>query len=452
MPETLVPENDPSGIWSRILDGVEDHGGPARLYELVQSRAAQHALTHAAPGRTPPLDPLPLLIPADQWSRIDAGVRQRARLHEALLRDLCGPRRVIGDGGIPPDLLVPHPAARLALSGAGGTRLHRLACDVARNADGSWTVISDRADGPSGLGLALLAREVSTEFLGDVLATAGVRHLDDVAIALRQSLQASAPPSAGTSPAVGVLISSSGPAAADAECLAERLDVPSVRAADVTAGTSGVFSERHGRLHVLLRQVLATACDPIEDPGAIDGVPGLVESVRTRAVSLCNPLGGAIIDSPALLSILPRLCRTLLGEELSLPSAVTYWCGERAMCSHVIAHLTRLVIRPAHTTRTGSAIRGWELSIDEQADLAARIAVRPWAWVGQEPVEAGTTSVVTDEGVAQRPVMVRTFAVGGGGDHRVVPGGLGRVADEEFFTSTRRAKDVWVLDPEGAVA
>lgn len=440
-------------------------GGPTAALEEAGRQLRDHATAHRPadldagtaddpPGAlTPPVDPLPMLIAADQWALVEAGVRQRARLHEAILRDLCGPRRLLGADGIPLDLLLPHPAARLALAGIGGTRLLRLACDVTRNADGSWTVISDRADAPAGLGLALRTREISTALHPEVLAAVPVAGSEALVTGLRQSLQAAAPPSAGTSPTVAVLAPRAGAGAVDAICLAERLGLPAVHAGQLRAGSRGVTSEEHGTIHVLLRQILASTSDPLEhEPTTEDSVPGLIEAARARSTALCNPPGAAILDSPALLSVLPRLARTVLAEELSVGSAVTYWCGDRAMGSHVIAHLGRLVIRPAQLDRPGSAIRGWELTLDEQADLAARIAARPWAWVGQEPVDAFTTEIVDDGLLAERPAMIRTFAVGGAGDHQVMAGGLGRVAGEEFFTSTRRVTDVWVLRPDAQEA
>src|SRR5687768_7250490 len=41
------------------------------------------------------LSPIPVLIAADEWEAIEAGLSQRARLLDALLHDLYGPQRTL---------------------------------------------------------------------------------------------------------------------------------------------------------------------------------------------------------------------------------------------------------------------------------------------------------------------------------------------------------------------
>ena len=47
---------------------------------------------------------------------------------------------------------------------------------------------------------------------------------------------------------------------------------------------------------------------------------GLVECVRQGTVSVVNDIGSGILENPALLPFLPRLCERLLGQPLRLPS------------------------------------------------------------------------------------------------------------------------------------
>ena len=55
------------------------------------------------------LDPVPLIISAEEWAGISQGVAQRARLLNALLADLYGPQRLIAEGLVPPELPFGHP-------------------------------------------------------------------------------------------------------------------------------------------------------------------------------------------------------------------------------------------------------------------------------------------------------------------------------------------------------
>jgi len=106
-------------------------------------------------------------------------------------------------------------------------------------------------------------------------------------------------------------------------------------------------------------------------------------------------------------------------------------------------------------------VRGWELSLGERADLAAAIAVRPAAWVGQEPVEPSTTPTLDGAALVPRQTSVRTFTVTDGADYILMPGALGHAGTAPQTTLASDplptpAKDVWVLasepDPPGPAA
>ena len=51
------------------------------------------------------LDMLPLIIPSDDWRKIEAGLMQRSRLFNLILADIYGPQRLLLDGHMPPALV-----------------------------------------------------------------------------------------------------------------------------------------------------------------------------------------------------------------------------------------------------------------------------------------------------------------------------------------------------------
>jgi uncharacterized alpha-E superfamily protein len=123
------------------------------------------------------------------------------------------------------------------------------------------------------------------------------------------------------------------------------------------------------------------------------------------------------------------------------------------MGSHVIANLDRLVIKPTARSRAQRSILGWTLTAAQRADLAARIAAAPHAWVGQEPIEASTAPTVADRALEARATVLRTFAVARPDGYQVMSGALARSATDRAATlvsGTARAvaKDVWVLSSE----
>jgi uncharacterized circularly permuted ATP-grasp superfamily protein len=87
------------------------------------------------------LDLLPLVIGADEWALIEQGVAQRARLLNAVMRDVYGPQRLLRESFLPPALVYGHPGYLRPLAGftpADGVYLHIIAFDLARGPDGGW--------------------------------------------------------------------------------------------------------------------------------------------------------------------------------------------------------------------------------------------------------------------------------------------------------------------------
>lgn len=85
------------GLAARLLadDGVT-YTPPPSAGSLGSSRARRWRL-----------DPLPAVIEATEWERVERGVVQRVELHEAILADLYGPRRLLSAGLIPRTVVAP---------------------------------------------------------------------------------------------------------------------------------------------------------------------------------------------------------------------------------------------------------------------------------------------------------------------------------------------------------
>jgi uncharacterized alpha-E superfamily protein len=204
------------------------------------------------------------------------------------------------------------------------------------------------------------------------------------------------------------------------------------------------------RVDVILRRVDDDFCDPLElRNDSMLGVPGLVEALRAGNVVVANAPGSGLVQSPAFMAFLPGLCRHLLGEELKLPSAATWWCGQEPARQHVMQNLDRLVIKPAFRSSRRLAQSGKPPSADERDALRRHIEFDPDLFVAQERVEFSTAPAWDGSRLAPRPVGLRVFLVSNGGGYAVMPGGLTRVSpDAGTFISMQHggsSKDTWVV-------
>ncbi|MBL8796227.1 MAG: circularly permuted type 2 ATP-grasp protein, partial [Planctomycetia bacterium] len=109
------------------------------------------------------LDSLPLILSPGEWQELASAVTQRARLLNAVLKDLYGPQELLKNGSLPPALVFGHNNFLWPCQGvrpAGDTYLHLCAVDLARSPDGRWWVSADRTQAPSGAGYALENRTI----------------------------------------------------------------------------------------------------------------------------------------------------------------------------------------------------------------------------------------------------------------------------------------------------
>ncbi len=463
--EMLQSSGATRAAWEQMaaLAGLDSWEQLQQRSDDVVTLLEDHGVRYGAdPNDVPwPLDPLPVMIDEQEWTDLEGRIRQRAELLDAIFTDLTTERRLLSSGLLPAEIVLAHPGFLRAADGITIPGRHQLfmhAADVIRNADGAWLALSDRTQAPSGMGYVMEDRRVVAQVLAGLYRQARIRRIGPFFHAMRQGLQEVAPVGAGDNPRIALL--TPGPYSEttfDQGYLSTMLGFPLVEGEDLTVSDGRVWMRSLDELEpvdVIVRRVDAEFCDPLDLLGSsVLGVPGLVEAARTGAVSIVNPLGSGILENPALLTYLPRLSRELRSEELALGSAVTYWCGERSMCSHVIANLDRLVIT---STLPGSAsVHGWELTTFERADLAARISQTPHQWVGQEPTEASTTPTVGDGQLDACPTVLRTFTVARDEGYQVMSGALARVTSTDTSAEVlaqsptgSAAKDVWILSAE----
>ena len=405
------------------------------------------------------LDPLPLVLTADEWQHIERGLAQRARLLDALLADLYGPQRLLAEGIVPAELPFGHPNFLWPCQGIipnAGTWLHLYAADLARAPDGRWWVLADRAQAPSGAGYALENREIVGQVLPEPLRDLGVRRIDEFFGELREQLL-----SGGSDDASRLaVILTPGPfneTFFEHAYLARQLGVPLCEGSDLTVRDDTVYLKTLAglrRVHTILRRLDDDYCDPLELRGdSALGVPGLIGAVRAGRVVMANALGSGVLESAAWLGFLPRIAERLLGETLTLPAVATWWCGEQPALDYVVANLQHLIIKPAYPNQRFEPVFGRTLDEQSRARLVRRLRARPYAYVAQEHLALSQAPVWRPRGApgfAAKAISIRTYVIATAAGHRVMPGGLARVAAPTAVdvVSTQRgggSKDVWVL-------
>lgn len=466
--ETVAPASGLRPHWRPFFDQMDAFGLTELRRRWVEARhlIRENGVTYnvygdpQGLGRPWELDPVPLLVAPGDFAALEAGLVQRGRLLDLVLDDLYGPQTILTAGLLPPELVFGHPWFLRACHGVpvpGGRRLHLYAADLGRAPDGSYVVLRDRCQAPSGAGYALENRIVLSRMLPESFRDCRVQRLAPFFQSLRDSLRSVAP---GGPDNPQVVLLTPGPyneTYFEHAFLARYLGYTLVEGADLTVRDDRVYLKLLGGLQpvdVILRRLDDDYCDPLELRGdSFLGVPGLVQAVRAGRVAVVNALGSGLVESHALHAYLPDLCRRLLGEEPKLASVPTWWCGDPAARAHVLANLAHLVVKPTFPSARSSPVFGETLAPGELRALGEAIRARPNDYVAQEPVRLSTSPVLSGDRLRPRHVVLRAFLTAAGPSYAVMPGGLTRVAAVEggllvSMQAGAGSKDTWVTSAE----
>jgi len=452
--------------WKYLLDSLNQLGSRGLQYRqhkaqriLRDDGANYNMVGQLQKSRVWGLDPVPLLIDSEEWSRIEAGLSERAELFDLILRDLYGPRELIRSRILPPELILSHSGFLRACEGLtipGEQQLILHAVDMVRGPDGQVQVVADRTQAPSGAGYALENRMVMSRILPSLIRDSQVHRLALFFQALRRKLNGLSPN--GGPPRVVILTPGAySETYFEHTYLANYLGYSLVQGGDLTVRDGFVWMKSLDGLHrvdVILRRVDDIWCDPVELRGDSHlGVPGLLEAARAGNVVIANPLGTGVLENPALLKYISQISEFFLGHKLTLPSVTTWWLGDPADREYVLANLNTLIIKSTNRRPGQHSIFGGHLDAKGLTQLRRELTLNPTAWVAQEANLPSTSPSLQKGELRPCPTVLRGFSVADEGSYTVMSGGLTRVSssDKQMMVSNQlgaTSKDTWVLASE----
>jgi uncharacterized circularly permuted ATP-grasp superfamily protein len=466
--ELYDSEGKPRPHAAALIAGL-DALGPEQLAAAGRRRDAifvQQGITFDTMGgddgptleRPMPLDLVPRILSASEWTGIKRGIAQRIRALNRFVDDVYHAREIVRAGIIPWRLVVSRSHFARAAHGIrppGGVYCHVAGCDLVRDADGSWKVLEDNVRTPSGISYVLENRTAMTRLLPQLFAEYRVRPVDHYPMLLLAALRAVAPAAEGEAT---VVVWTPGPlnsAYFEHAFLARQMGVELVEASDLVVRDDVLYMRTtHGlqRVHAVYRRLDDDFVDPLEfRPDSVLGVPGLMRAYRAGTVALANAVGTGVADDKAVYHWVPEMIRFYLGEEPILDNVTTYLMSDPKAMAHCLGRMHELVFKPTGESGGKGVFIGPSTDAVTLAGLADVIRHSPEKWIAQEVVRLSTVPTADSDGVlAPRHVDLRPFAVFGE-TISIVPGGLSRVAMVEgsmIVNSSRGggSKDTWILE------
>ena len=409
-----------------------------------------------------PLAHIPVLIAEEEGARLARGLVQRAELLERIAADLYGANRLVAEGHLPARLIAASREWLRPLVGVpprGGHYLHFIAFEIGRGPDGTWWVLGDRTQAPSGAGFALENRVATSRIFSDLYAESNVHRLASFFRRFRDALQGL---SEDRDSRVAIL--TPGPlndTYFEHAYIARYLGFMLLEGEDLTVEHGQLMVRTVAGLRpvsVLWRRLDAAFADPLELDGSSRlGTPGLVGALRQGSATLVNALGTGVLETRALLAFMPRIAEALLGEPLILPNIATWWCGQPAERAHVRANKERMMIGPALSTRLpfeadDTTILGGRFRDTARESFDGWLESGGAQLVGQEAVMLSTTPAFVKDRLVPRPMSLRVFLARTPSGWEVMQGGFARIgrAPEPSAIAMQRggtAADVWFVSP-----
>ena len=413
-----------------------------------------------------PFDIIPRIIPAAEWDRTEAGLKQRVAALNHFIQDIYGARRIIKDGVFPESVLADSVNFRPQCVGVkprGGIWAHICGSDLVRDGDGTLYVLEDNLRVPSGVSYMLENRLVTKRVWPELFETTTIRPVDDYPAQLFDMLAALSPRPLDTPTVVLLTPGIYNSAYFEHAYLAQQMGVELVEGSDLVVGDDDCVQMRtiHGlkRVDVIYRRVDDLFLDPEAfNPDSILGVPGLMRAWVKGKVALANAPGAGVADDKVVYAFVPTMIKYYLGEEPILPNVPSYLCMDEKQRKYVLANLDKLVVKPANESGGYGMLIGPRSTPAEREKFRELIEKNPRNYMAQPTLALSTAPTITSEGVQPRHLDLRPFILSKpNGDAYVTTGGLTRVAMVKGSLVVNSSqgggsKDTWIVDLDVADA
>jgi uncharacterized circularly permuted ATP-grasp superfamily protein len=471
-----------SKAFDEMFDGQGNVRGPYKgIYaELAPSDASElearaealgrafvdQGITFSLSGqeRPFPLDLVPRVISAAEWTRLERGITQRVKALEMYLSDIYGDQEILRDGVIPRRLITScehfHREA-VGINPPNGVRIHVAGIDLVRDAQGSFRVLEDNLRSPSGVSYVMENRRTMARVFPNLFATHRVRAVGDYSSHLLRALRNSAATNEADPTVVVLTPGVYNSAYFEHSLLARQMGVELVEGRDLFCRDNQVYmrtTEGERQVDVIYRRIDDIYLDPMQfRPDSVLGVAGLLNAARAGNVVISSSVGNGVGDDKLVYTYVPTIIEYYLGEKPLLANVDTFRCWLDDECEEVLDRIAELVIKPVEGSGGYGIVFGPDASAKELATISKKIRNDPRGWIAQPVVQLSTVPTQIDDQLAPRHVDLRPFAVNDGDNVWVLPGGLTRVALPEGSLVVNSSqgggsKDTWVLAPRASVA
>lgn len=404
-----------------------------------------------------PFDPIPRVIGHDEWTKLEAGLRQRVDALNHYLYDIYHQKRIVTDGVVP---------GEFAFSGTGylapcegiepphKIMSHISGIDLVQDVSGEWFVLEDNLRIPSGASYPLIARELTRRCSPKTFRENSIVPTANYGDLLRQTMDYVNRGGINAILTPGRYNSAFFEHSYLAEKSGAKLAFPGELFVDDEKLYFKGVNGKSLRVGALYRRVSDEYLDPVAFlPESVIGVPNLLAAYRAGNVAILNAPGNGAADDKGIYYFVPKMIKYYLNEEPILRNAPTYLPYYQKDLDYVLGHIRDLVVKNVAEDGGYGVVFAGNLSQNDLDDLVDRIKANPRGWIAQEIINFRELPVVQGTGPEewrpQRKADLRAFVLSG--EKTVVwPSGLTRYARDPGSAVVNSSqgggfKDTWVL-------
>ncbi len=402
-----------------------------------------------------PFDIVPRIITANEWDKIEKGIKQRLKALNLFIKDIYNEQFILKDGIIPAELIYSCPNFLREMKGVKvpyDVYIQISGVDLIRNNDGEFYVLEDNLRTPSGVSYMLENREISKRLFPGLLPKNNVRSVSNYPNILHKKLKGL---SNIADPNIVLLTPGIyNSAYYEHTTLARLMGIELVEGSDLVVKNHFVYMKTTNGLKqvdVIYRRVDDDYLDPLEfNAESVLGVAGIMAAFRKGNVNIVNAPGTGIADDKAIYTYVPDMIKYYLDEEPLLKNIETYQLGKPDELDYVIKNIKDMVIKKTDGSGGYGMLMGHEASDEEIEDYINNVKQKPENFIAQPILRLSTAPCYIDGKLSPRCIDLRPFALSGRDGIDICPGGLTRVALKKGSLVVNSSqgggsKDTWVI-------
>lgn len=399
-----------------------------------------------------PYDPIPRVITADDYDKLEAGLIQRVTALNLFLKDIYHDKQIIKDGVVPEEFVYRSPGYLAQCEGITppkGIYSHISGIDLVLGKDGTWYILEDNLRIPSGASYPLIARNLCRRCSPETFRRNKVVDNRNYGELLKSTMEHV------NTGGINVIFTPGRYNAAYFEhsFLAEQVGAVLAESEDLFVENDKLYYRgNHGALQVgaVYRRISDEYLDPLcFEPESLIGIPNIMEAYRAGNVALLNAPGNGIADDKGIYYFVPKMIEYYLSEKPILSNAPTFLPFFKEDMDYTLEHLDRLVIKDVAEAGGYGVIFGSDLSKEKLAELKETILAEPRRFISQEVIDFQDLAIVEGKGTVMRKADLRAFVLSGD-KVKVWPSGLTRYSrnPDSFVVNSSQGggfKDTWIL-------